>query len=885
MAQFKDPYITVDDLTGGINDLDSPFSIDDNQVVEAKNLDFRRGQIGTKRNGLSPLTLTGSAFLRARPRIATTNKGGFTAAGSGNIAVSAYANTTDGTGNTNHCLIVFITVNNLVGTITSVTLGATPLAALQTNPFGTAGRISVYGLFAPSLAGGTLTVTLNAAPKDCAIVAQRWTEVDTSLGILLFDTGAKSGTSTDPTDGFAWFGSVPGTMLVGGVSVAPAPTITAVTGGQINSQTQTNGGARMGTSAAILTSSPNQLLWTLSSAVDWATVSVRLPGRNDVTTRTLGTTGTVSVIMHTSPSNVVTEDELWAFDTWGRLDRFVGGSWGGAIPRINSKVGLFVAGSYDTNIVNLHGKVFFAMVPGTGGIMEDRLTVWDGTNLRWAGIAAPGAFASATANTGGGAYPNTPRYYRARWIAMSGTTILRRSEPNTSVAFTPSGAGTAARVTMPTLGTYINGNFEGQTHWELEASTDNVLFYRIATTVVGTTTYDDSALVATYSSNPLSEDIGEYIVPTAPRHVAVDQDRLLTGGSVFTAIEDSRVRWTELRAADGVGNDERIPITTRHYQDLDALDGGRLTHMIAGQMGGVYVFKLQKIYKVVASGAIDVAYRVIHNTNARGCLPRAGDTATNPDGNPTIYFVDPNVGVCTFGDGGVKDLMRTRVIPSRINRLQTVLNARVLVHPNEWLVWVWLALDGATLPNYMCCYNVLTNGWTDYNGRMSQVVSATSYLANNVYEPYVALGSGFGTAANSSYSYQADIGASDGTGSDAVYYRGFIVTKPYQRGGLYKLFSVLGATLHALKSAATTIGIGLLQNFGAITRKDVTTSIAGVGAETYIVAPMDDATTDPVQFVQFEIGDPLTFSGSQLAQTWTLDELVAKVTSDDEVPG
>lgn len=874
----ESPFIVVDDLTGGINDLDSPFSIDSNQCVEAKNLDFRRGQIGTKRNGLAPVSLTGSVFQYARPRIGTTNQGGFVAANTGNITVSSYANVTDSTTNTMHLLVVTIAVNNAVTTITSVTLGATPLTVRQSIANGLGGRVAIYTLVAPSLAGGTLTVNLGGV-ADCSIVAQRWTEVDPATP---YNGGTTSGAATHSEIGV---GILIGRVQVAVTGIPSANILTNATGGQIDSRDQTNGGAKQNTTSVLTWSSAateNNAAWTFNANIAFASAAITFVGRNDITGGTLGVTGNIAALIHTSPTNVVTDDQLWAFDTWGRMDFLVSsGVWSGEITRVNTQVGVFKAGSYDTNIVNLHGKTFMALVPGVGGTMSDRLTVYDGTLLRWAGLIAPTV--PAVVSAGVGAYPATLRYYRVRWIEMVGSTIVRRSEPSPSISFTPTPGGASAQITSPGFGTVsgFGGFFEGQTHVEFEASTDNVLFYRIATQIG--LTYADSALIATYSSNPLSEPIGEYMVPTAPRHVAVDQDRLLTGGSVFTALEDSRVRWTELRAADGVGNDERIPITTRHYQDLDALDGGRLTHMIAGQMGGVYVFKLQKIYKVVASGAIEVAYRVIHNTNARGCLPRAGATATNPDGQPTIYFVDPNVGVCTFGDGGIKDLMRTRLIPSRINRLQTVLNARVLVHPNEWLVWVWLALDSATIPNYCCCYNVLTGGWTDYTGRMATVVNADKYLASGVFEPFIAIGGNFGTAANSSYIYQADIGASDGTFGDVSYYRAFITTKPYQKGTLLGKFNVLGATLHALKSAATIAGVALIRNLG-LDRKDVTADLAGVGTETYIVRPMDDATTEPSQFVQFELGDPVSYAGSQLAQTWTLDELVAKTAQADEDP-
>src|SRR5690606_5003066 len=105
------------------------------------------------------------------------------------------------------------------------------------------------------------------------------------------------------------------------------------------------------------------------------------------------------------------------------------------------------------------------------------------------------------------------------YTVQSVGTTLRRSEPSASQSFTPSGSGTAARVTKPAT---IS---EGETHWEIEASTDNVNFYVIATQAVGTTTYNDSADPDTYSDNPLSEDIGDYTLLWSAKFLSVDEDR------------------------------------------------------------------------------------------------------------------------------------------------------------------------------------------------------------------------------------------------------------------------------------------------------------------------------------------------------------------------
>lgn len=114
----------------------------------------------------------------------------------------------------------------------------------------------------------------------------------------------------------------------------------------------------------------------------------------------------------------------------------------------------------------------------------DRLHLLDSNgNWRRAGLAQPAP--PTAANTGGGSYSGK-RYFRVRYVVKSGSAVLLRSEPSTSLAFTPSGTGAAARVTKPA------SISEGETHWELEASEDDANYYLIATTVVGTTTFDDT---------------------------------------------------------------------------------------------------------------------------------------------------------------------------------------------------------------------------------------------------------------------------------------------------------------------------------------------------------------------------------------------------------
>jgi hypothetical protein len=149
---------------------------------------------------------------------------------------------------------------------------------------------------------------------------------------------------------------------------------------------------------------------------------------------------------------------------------------------------------------------------------------------------------------------------------MSGSTVLRRSEPGATLTFAPSGTKTGAVITKPaSIG-------ESETHWEIEASTDNANFYRLAQTVVGTTTYTDTVALGTgyATSGTLSADTGDYTRIPSGKFLVSDDDRLVIAGSWENADYASRIWWTPVYGdTTGVGNDERLEMDTDPFLDLD----------------------------------------------------------------------------------------------------------------------------------------------------------------------------------------------------------------------------------------------------------------------------------------------------------------------------
>jgi len=600
----------------------------------------------------------------------------------------------------------------------------------------------------------------------------------------------------------------------------------------------------------------------------------------------------VSIFRHT-PTNSVVNDELWAIDENGNIDRRVGGTWAGGVSKVNNHISIRQL-NYDANAVSLHGKLFIA---ARG--LEDRLLVWDGTVLRWAGLVQPPD--PTVANTGAGTFTGT-RYYRIRYVERDAadTVTKRRSEPSNAVSLAPSGTGSGALITKPSgtedaTSTYKNG----QTHWEVEASVDNILFYRIARVAIGTATYTDSTAFATgYSSLPLSEQVGEYIVPKSARHVAVDEDRLLTGGSHFFPALDSRVSWTPVYADDGVGNDERIPETTKNYISFDGLDGGGITSLTGGVAGQVYVTKLSRLYKMVRTGQLTSAYDPTTESFTRGATMRGAAAGTDEWGVPCLYFVDPVVGLCGHGQRGLqylgKDIRRTW--GSR--NVNAAIGPRMLYYPSLNQVWYTLPVanpsaitsadgsfltsaDGSivysaqTSPGLLVEYEVWYGGNWYHDGQPGQAQAFGLFSTDEGMKPVIGTQPIALAGGGTSSLHYADTGVSD----NGQPYRAFVVTKPYTLGGLWQKFGMMAGVLLARASAGASLFIQMLRNFSVETRQ-ATVSLAPVGSETHVVKPIDNATMSELNTLQIEYGDE-----SANTQAWSIDQLTFKIREEEGSAG
>jgi hypothetical protein len=551
---------------------------------------------------------------------------------------------------------------------------------------------------------------------------------------------------------------------------------------------------------------------------------------------------------------------------------------------------------YRLSATSLHGKLFLAFRGTNGGSGVDRLHVWDGSTIRRVGLVAPVA-APAVANTGVGTFSGT-RYYRVRFTVQngSGTTILR-SEPSAVTTFAPSGAGLSARITKPAA----SSPSEGETHWEVEASINNADFYRIATTAVGTTTYDDSISAYTTgyaASGTLSEDIGDYTLPWSAKFVATDDDRLVFAGAWENSSYASSIGWSPVTNNEGVGNDERIPTVTTNRIDLDAGVGGEITGLSRSINGYIFVFKLGRIYKISRTDNITRAYSSLCITTSRGALPGSIVEGLDESGRPCLYFCDPRVGPCRLGASGLQTCGFDILVTWATVNVDAALPVFGTFFPKKRQLHYWLATSGASTPNMRIVAQTnnmrvkedgVRRGWSTWSsGRSctsaySACVYASNIEANTTRSLDLVPFVGVNDTLNSNMIQQCDAANVSDGGSYTAYTR----SRPFLLGNLLNKFGVMAGAVLATTAAGVVFAVRLIRDFGVetktVTNIDCTLTASETssgGSPSQVVRFLDNLFNSECRALQVEIGDLSGTSG-----LWEVNMLAFSETPQETASG
>lgn len=572
----------------------------------------------------------------------------------------------------------------------------------------------------------------------------------------------------------------------------------------------------------------------------------------DLTSSGLTTKGVIAYLGQWFPANDIRVPEWWAVGATAGVSVAVakrrGGTWSAVSP--DDAITTAAPNIYHLQTVALNGKLFWSYPSAV-----DRLHVWDATYLRRTGMAQPNA--PTGADEGSGTYA-TVRYFRVRYIEKTGSIVVRRSEPSTALAFTPSGSGKGCRITKPATVS------EHETHWEVEASTDNSNFYVIAEVAVGTATYDDETVYATgYSgAGALSENIGTYQLQPSAKYLAVDGDRLLGAGHWTDASLQSQVWWSPVSADPGDGNDERKPLSVNNWKNIDNYRNGPVTGISNAVNGTWYVFKWKQITRMTRTGDLNHAYDDYTISPERGALPGSVIDGVDEAGAAAVYFLDPTHGPSRIGSAGLQVIRGLKTTWARVNLNAANVITHGVYYPYKQQVWWWVAVDGEDEPSLILKLQVnqvrwsdetgyAHRGWSLATGRIAQAYCSAVLSEVSITDGVVGL-SGYPFIGLSSPDLlcRCDVNTTD----VGVAYKATVRTRPLFGTGLLNFWGVMSGALLASAQAGTIV-VRLIRDFGKETN-EVTVDLSPEGSEAYVVEYLDNLKMSEAKCIQIEFEDP-----------------------------
>lgn len=581
-------------------------------------------------------------------------------------------------------------------------------------------------------------------------------------------------------------------------------------------------------------------------------------------------TGIIASLISHVPGADETAREFWKVSTTPLVQRLAGGvAWSSP-----SLIDAPNANYYDVFGVSFNGKLYLFY-----NSAQDRLHVWDTSTVRRVGLATPAA-ATVANSAGAGTYPATLRYYRVAYTEVSGSTIVRRSLSSAAVSFTPDGAHLNATITKPAAIT------EGETHWEIYVSPDGNLYFLLATVVVGTGTYTDTAdPFAAIGGTPIPLD-GAHTFPVSAKYGLVDGNRLILAGSWETTTATSRV-WFTPRLGSGEGDSERIPDTVdqENWIDLDEKDGDAITGLGGPFEGMPIVFKYRHIWGLRATGAPDAPYQPLIISKVVGSIRQQMVVMAEDENNdPAIYFWSHR-GPYRFGIRGLQYLGEDlKDIIERVNLDATTVTGFAVHHSDKHQIWYWLSVDTGNAPTLLAIFdtrlgepdedNQVRDGWTIFDGVIADARCAVMFSKtlgtsmSRTLKPYI----GSSTVATL---LRGDSGLLD----NGAAYAGLVTLPEKHLSGLTR-YSTVDQVIVTGSAGPHTFQVQMSRDYGCETRTSDVTMSAETGDQTRTQKTIEAAFQADAKSVGARIGD-LCPTG----EPWTIDALVIQYEPKQEITG
>lgn len=582
-------------------------------------------------------------------------------------------------------------------------------------------------------------------------------------------------------------------------------------------------------------------------------------------------TGVLSFLGRHVPGADATLAELWGIDSAATpvVQRLAGGTVWDTVTMKDE----IATKPQDVHAVSFKGFYYLAF-----DSTQDRLHCWDPTDdqVRRTGLAA--AAAPTVANTGSGTYAATIRYYRQRYVKKSGTTYLLYGEPSAAVSFTPSGTGTAARVTKSAA---IS---EGETHWQLFGSPDNTTYVYLVETAVGTTTYDDATNPIDYSGDAPPR-AGTYTNWTSVKFLLATEDHLLGAGAhEATGAKHSRVWWSAVtgQIADSAtgassGEAEAVLQTTalNNYADLSENDGGEITALGGPLDGRPIVFKRNQLWRLVPTGLDSAFYapKPLMKGSGIGCLRQHTVVmAEDAAGRPALYWLS-EFGPYRMGGEGIQCLVDdVQDLWDTINLAATTVVAHGTYHPALRQIWWWIATGSSNDPDTKIVFDVrlgkayedgrVRDGWYRHGGDSAAARCACLFsntLAASMsrdLKPYIGRSTG-------TVILKCDTADLDDAGTT---FQAYVDLPDTHFGGIDHLCQV-GTPIVVGAVGTHSIAASMIRDYGEETRGAATVSMAAGGSETRTTKVIEGVETADAHAVRVRIGDSAAVASVQ----WRID--------------
>lgn len=540
------------------------------------------------------------------------------------------------------------------------------------------------------------------------------------------------------------------------------------------------------------------------------------------------------------PAQDETARELWAVDDSGTnlIRRMAAGT-------------TFTTQTLADNVVAANDKtISWAVLNGKLYIAYDttvnRMHVYDpgyptANTVRRAGMGTPAAPTTATI---AGAGLSFTRWHKVAYTEQRSSVTVRRSELSAADSLTiTDDAG--IRVTKPA------SISEGETHWETYASdTATGTYYLLGTTVVGTTTFDDTnATIPTTTAQPTT---GQNHPFPSCKFLYSDGTRLFGFGVWETAAGDSMtplagtLYFTPVLDASSIHDDERISNTTEIINRIAvSRNAGGVDRGLNGLGNVPYAFQSNGIYAFKPTGIDNAPLRRVVLSKELGAINNQSIVqAIDELGRPALYFLDPALGPYRISADGLqwcgKDVSD---IWATLNPAALSVVAHGVYYPAKYQIWWWLSTGSNDSPDTMIVFDCtlgrfenakdgVRGGWAKWTGGLA--VNQCSALMSGTIGASMSLNLvPYAGSASGTVLMRADSGTQD----NGVNFQGYLESGALgdEDWPLHRNKALISAYLEAEATSGVTITQTTLRNMGDETNRTSTALLTAAGSETEVL--------------------------------------------------